>query len=276
MSSLFRKYAVSRDYPVLMLLLVVALGLIFLANDQTQNGPAQRVAVDLMGRLAVPLGTLVELRHLKSENEDLRLENARLRLEQLRLREAELENVRLRRLLHLDYLNRYDALPARVLGRNRIGIHTLVVSVGKSNGVVEHMPVISSDGLVGKILHAGESASTVHLLADRNFRVAARVRRSRAEGIFQWLEGDEGELAGVHHRADVAVGDTIVTSGMSSIFPKGLPVGIASRVEIGQSVLFQQIRVRPTVDFDRLEEVTILRSGWNTLADPFEFRPAGF
>ncbi|HOX86373.1 MAG TPA: rod shape-determining protein MreC [bacterium] len=266
MNSLFRRYSFSRDLVVFVLLSLTALGLIFLGNDQSQNGAVQAVAVDLMGRLAAPVRDLESLRDLRNENGRLRQENALLLLEQTQLREAGYENSRLRQLLDLSQRLPYDTMPARVLGRNTVGIHTLLISVGRNSGIAPNMPVLSSLGLVGKVLDVGKTSSTVHLLTDRNFRVAVRVQRTRVEGIFQWSEGAGGSLHGVHHRASVAVGDTIVTSGMSSIFPSGLLVGIVEQIDSQESVLFQKIRVQPTMPFDRLEEVTVIRGGWGRLS----------
>ena len=255
-----RKPHAARDYGVLTLLIFLSLGLIFLTNREHESGPVYRISLDLMGRISAPVWEVRELFDQRSENRLLRMENTRLRLEISAMREAFYENQRLRRLLDFGLVDRFDCVPAKVLGREPTGIHTILISAGLDDSIAVNMPVVAPDGLVGKVLNVGDQVSSVQILMDRNFRVAARDQKSRIEGIFSWAEQNYGRLEGVHHRAQISVGDTVITSGMSSIFPSGLLIGVVSNVDAEESLLFQKIRVKPTVQFETLEEVFVLRT----------------
>lgn len=246
------------DFILLLVLVALAIGMMFLSNDPTQNGPIQTLAVELVGRLAKPVWLVRQFGDQVQDNRLLRLENVRLKMENSRLQEAYYENIRLHELLDLELTRQYDCVLAKVIGQDRTGIHSLLISVGENKGVRVNMPVVCAQGLVGKVQTAGPSYSRVQFLIDSNFRVAARIQRSRVEGIFRWSPDQGGLLTDVQHREDVRVGDILVTSGISTLFPAGLQVGTVTQVDSDISVLFQEIRVTPSVDLNRIEEVFII------------------
>ncbi len=248
-----------QDYLILVVAVLVSLSLIFFGNEQSHNGKVQALAIEMMGRIASPVWKARQYFNIMDTNRDLRRENALLQLYNAQLNEAFHENQRLRKLLGLGLMQEYDCIPAKVLGRQQTGIHTIILSAGLEQNVRPNMPVVSANGLVGKISQSGPNYSSAQLLIDRNFRVAVRVQRSRVEGIFKWQEGTVGVLESVHHRADVQGGDIVITSGMSSLFPPGLLIGRVIKVESVSTGLFQDITVQALVDFDRLEEVFIVK-----------------
>ncbi len=248
-----------QDYVVLVVVVLVSLSLIFFGNEQTHNGKVQTLAIEMMGRSAAPVWKIRQYFNIMETNRELRRENALLQLHNAQLNEAYNENQRLRKLLGLGLMQEYDCIPAKVLGRQQTGIHTIILSAGREQNVRPNMSVVSANGLVGKISHSGPCYSSAQLLIDRNFRVAVRIQRSRVEGIFRWQEGTSGVLEGVHHRADVQVDDIVITSGMSSLFPPGLLIGKVIKVESMSTGLFQDITVQALVDFNRLEEVFIVK-----------------
>jgi rod shape-determining protein MreC len=246
------------DFVLLLVLVALAIGMMFLSNDPARNGPIQTLAVELVGRLAKPVWLVRQFGDQLEDNRLLRLENARLKMENARLQEAYHENIRLHELLKLELIREYDCVPAKVIGQDRTGIHTLLISAGEGKGVRANMPVVCAQGLVGKVQTAGPSYSRIQLLIDSNFRVAARIQRSRVEGIFRWSPDQGGLLTDVQHREDVRVGDVLITSGISTLFPGGLEIGTVTQVDSDISVLFQEIQVAPSVDLNRLEEVFVI------------------
>ena len=136
----------------------------------------------------------------------------------------------------------------------------IMLDVGLKNGVQKNMPIVLSDGLVGKIYQVSENHAFGHILLDQNFRVSAKVLRSGTKGIISWKRGQLCNLDEVPNRSDIQPGDLVVTSGFSDIFPEGLYIGKVSSAINTQRELFMKIKVKPDIDFNRLEEVLVILS----------------
>ncbi|MBI2950537.1 rod shape-determining protein MreC [bacterium] len=205
---------------------------------------------------------LIDLFNVRSENRMLREQNLRLSLELVKLREERLENFRLRGLLNFKTRVSYPYIPAEVVARDpgRLA-NTILINVGRREGVEDRMAVVNSDGLVGKVLTASSESSVVQLLQDRNCRVSAVVQRpERAQGIVRCEDG-KFYLQDVPLRSAVEVGDVVVSSGVGGIFPEGLLIGTVEEVGQDQTGLFQEVVLKPGVDFSSLEEVFVLQGG---------------
>lgn len=204
---------------------------------------------------------------LRYENETLRDQNLRLSLELLKLREAQLENARLHALLHFKSQQAAEKsyIVSRVIARNPARIaNTILIDVGADEGIQARMPVVTADGLVGRILEVHGYTAIVQLLIDHNCRVSAVVQRhSRISGIVSFEDGTF-YLKNVSLRGNIEVGDLIVSSGLGELFPKGLYVGKV--VEIGDEAqgLFREVILAPGVNFHNLEEVFVLRTSSQT------------
>jgi rod shape-determining protein MreC len=120
------------------------------------------------------------------------------------------------------------------------------------------MPVISDEGLVGKVIAVGESYSLAQILYNKEFRVGAKVQRSRVDGILTWEGGGELRLTNVPKTQDVRTGDVVITSGYSNVFPKDITIGFVSSVRQKSGSLFHEISVQPAVDFPSLEQVFVI------------------
>src|SRR4029453_18736691 len=116
--------------------------------------------------------------------------------------------------------------------------------------------VIAPTGVIGRVVTPTAHASKVQLLIDRNAAAAALIERSRAQGVVVGAGEPLLRLSYVSDIADVKVGDVVVTSGLEGIYPKGYVIGKVERVNRGN----KDIRVRPSVDFNRLEEVLVVIS----------------
>ena len=208
-------------------------------------------------------------------------ENRRLR-EHLRELETELqlrsyraqESVRLRELLALQQSVPLDTIAAQVVSRDGVPwFRTLTLDKGEHDGVRLDAAVISATGVVGRVFATGPRAARVQVLLDRDSGAAAIVERSRVSGVVSGqvsgadVGGEDLTLKYVPERADVIVGDVVVTSGLDRIFPKGLVIG---RVRFVGEVtgLFRDVRVEPSARFSRLEEVLVLKSAPPPLETP--------
>jgi rod shape-determining protein MreC len=211
--------------------------------------------------------TYVENRRLRGRVRELETE---LQLVAYRAQES----VRLRELLELQQAVPLDTLAAQVVGRDGVPwFRTLTLDKGEADGVRLDAAVISATGVVGRVFAVGPRAARVQVLLDRDSGAAALVERSRVMGVVsgQVASAETGAedlaLKYVPERADVVVGDLVVTSGLDRIFPKGLVIGRVRAVgEVAG--LFRDVRVEPSARFDRLEEVLVLRAPAAPLETP--------
>ena len=266
----------SRRFGLLVSVLLVSL---LLLTVQVRGGGAGR-AGDLVAIVLTPVQSLLVKVHrgavglwssyadwkgVRRDNAALRAEAEQLRVQGLQHAETERENVRLRRLLELRQRLPLATLAGEVVGRESGGwVRALTVNRGRGSGVAQQTPVIVPEGLVGRVVQVRPGASVVQLINDPASTVGAVVQRTRTPGL---VEGDAGGAIRfkfmARDGAQVARGDYIVTSGLGSLFPKGLPVGRVVAIEDKGSALFHFAVVAPAVDFARVEEVLLLTGQTN-------------
>jgi rod shape-determining protein MreC len=166
---------------------------------------------------------------------------------------------RLQKLLQLKSTLNVPVLAAAVIGEDGSPwFRTVLIDRGSADGLREGMPVVATDGVVGQLVRVAAGSSRVLLLTDHASSVAALVQRSRARGVVKGAGGRRCAMEFTLHEEDVKVGDTVVTSGIGGIFPKGFPVGEVTMVRKGELGIFQTIEVRPRVDIEKLEEVLVI------------------
>src|SRR6516162_2504810 len=154
----------------------------------------------------------LNLVHVREENECLIAELARVKVEQARM--AELR----------DALGA-DAIAASVIGSDATGIsHTLILGQGSASGLRPGMAVLSNEGVVGRIIETSPHASRVLLIDDHNSALDGFDQRSRARGIVAGMVDDGVIMKYMDRSQDIKARDTIVTSGLDGIFPRGLLV----------------------------------------------------
>lgn len=249
----------TRDYVVLAAAIGLSVFLMFFMNDTSEVGGLQGLTLEMFGQLARPVSVLRQWQHVYEENRRLRMQNAMLQIRNSQLAEAYYENIRLRQMVGFARATDLPLQSARVVGVGQRAItESIILDIGTHQGVREHMPVVSADGLVGKVLSVSSNHCVVQLLIDRNFRVSAMVQRTRVQGMFQWSGYDSGTLDSVFLSADVQEGDVVVTSGLNSLFPAGLKIGVISTIDAAHAGLFQKIYVKPRINFYKLEEVFVI------------------
>jgi rod shape-determining protein MreC len=246
-----------KEYILLALFLLLSTAL--LARNNTDQVRAIRSGtLAATGMLQDVFGVVPGYFALRQENRVLRELNLTLSDEVNRLRESRLENIRLRQMLGLKERPAFPYISARVVGAQlQTGRNTLTIDAGERNGVRMAMPVVTEQGLAGKVIATSSGFSVVQTLVHKDMRVSARVQRSRVNGIIRWNTGGMLQLMHVPKTLDVQAGDMIITSEFSSIFPSGIRIGVVSATRKIPGELFQVIDVSPSVDFARLEEVFV-------------------
>jgi rod shape-determining protein MreC len=206
----------------------------------------------------------------RSEAETLREELREARQRAIQSEFALQENVYLRELL--DYIDGprfpadFDPVVAEVIGRPAGAFaQAIVITAGANNGVRANDPVVTADGLVGVVTRVTSGTARVQLLTDEEAAASAIDLRTGATGIVRHARGTRETLVldRVRKQDVVRRGNEIVTAGwragaLSSLYPKGIPIGRVTSVGQTDTDLFQQVQVDPYVDFGALDAVLVL------------------
>jgi rod shape-determining protein MreC len=196
---------------------------------------------------------------VQRENARLRAELAREETQRARLAELEAENLHLSVMLELKQALALGSAAANVIGGDASGLaRTLVLAGGADQGFEAGMAVLSTEGVVGKLIAVGPSSSRVLLINDHNSALDAFDQRSRVRGIVAGVVDDGLVMKYVDRSEEVKSGDTIVTSGLDGIFPRGLLVGEVTAVVREGPGLFLTVNIAPAADFRRLEQVLVI------------------
>ncbi len=200
----------------------------------------------------------IALVRVREENKRLRAEIDRLRQELAANREAANTALLLRRLLQFRETIQPPPITATVIGRDpSLFSATMIVDRGATDDVFLGMPAVTAEGVVGQVVEVAPRVAKVLLATDPNSAIDVLDQRSRVQGILKG-NGQNYIMEYVLKGTDVQKDDIIVTSGMNGLFPKGLVLGVVSKVIQGQRGMFQQIFVRPAVDFHQLEAVLLI------------------
>jgi len=238
--------------------------------------PALKAAAFVKAQVRSVTSSLATRDALLSENKILKEKVDRLNSALNKLKETSAENQRLAGLLEFKKKGDYDVIPARVIGRDPANWYESVfIDKGTASGAGVDMPVVTAEGLVGKIVEASLNSSKVLLIIDKNSRVGAMVQSSRDYGIIEGASSGVCRLNYLSRNAIVNISDDVVSSGLGAVYPKGLMIGKIVKVGIDDFSLNKYAEVEPVCDFSKLEEVLILRvqTGGVVMQPPAEGKP---
>ena len=196
-----------------------------------------------------------------SENNLLRRKVDRLDGQLYKYQEVVAENQRLEQLLDLQRNISGKTVACRVIARDAASWYrTLVINKGKDSGINMGMPVLASGGVIGRIIDSGNSISRVLLITDINSSIGGIVQGTRTVGLVDG-EGSGGCIFTlISRQARIQIGARVVTSGLGQIFPKGLMIGVVTKVSSGKQDLCQRAELRLAADINGVEEVLVLRN----------------
>jgi rod shape-determining protein MreC len=255
------------------LFLVVAVGHIILISTQVNSrsgvpllqafvfgvfAQVQRGTSAVVGGARGTWDGYVALQGVRTDNLALRQRVRELEVKLQRERALAGESETLRRLLELRDHSQVPTRAAEIIGTSPTSeFRAVTIDRGTNDGVRNDMAVVSPAGAVGRVVMQSRRAAKVQLLIDRNAAVAVMVERSRAQAIAMGNGENVLRLDYLSSSADIQKGDTLVTSGIDGIYPRGFLVGRVEEIERAGGT-FRSVRVRPTVDFSALEEVLVV------------------
>jgi rod shape-determining protein MreC len=249
-------------FVICLLMLVVSFGGKFGAPQQLTLevlGPVQTIFSSVSRGLSNIKQDYVELVHVRETNKLLRAEIARQNEIIGRYREGYMRYLQLEEQLEFKKsIEPPHSVSARIVGKDPdYWFKTIIVDRGLKDGVAVGMVARAPVGVVGQVIHVSENYSKILLANAPSSAIDAMVQKNRVRGILKG-GGEKGyTLHYVLKNSDVAVGDDIVTAGISGVFETGITLGKVSAVRKKRRGMFLEIEVTPSVDFQRLETVII-------------------
>lgn len=200
-----------------------------------------------------------DYKRLITENKLLSQKNMELSLENSNLNYLRQENENLRFMLDFKKRLPYESLPAEVIGLDYTANRRIIfLDRGSEGKVFENMVCLNSDGLIGKVIEAGNNISKVICLNDPNSRIPAKLENTQEQGlVYGTIRGDFLQMRYLSRDTKAEVGNLVVTSGLGSIYPRGIRIGKIS--EVKTEGFYKTAIVAPAVDFLRLEEVLLIK-----------------
>lgn len=224
--------------------------------------PMQTLFQAVLSRVNKVVTTISSFRDLRIENKRLKDELSRREFVYNLLQEIRAENTRLLKLVNFqESIPEFETLTARVVAREPGNwYNTITINRGYRDGLKENMPVITHQGLVGKIISLTNKQAEVLLLLDQRSSVGGMIQTTRDFGIVKGFAGEKENLRLLYlpRETKVQLGETVVTSGLGGVFPRGLVIGNVTGIEDEDYGLAKYVVIEPTVDFDHLEEVLVI------------------
>lgn len=202
---------------------------------------------------------------IKEENESLKEENTRLKSLDIQNEILRKENDKLRSILNFtNSNNQYDYVGADIIGiAGNNFLDGYIINKGEKDGIQKGMVAIEGDGLVGQVTSVGDNWSIVESLCNENVAVAGYVLSTEeSNGIVKGYKGNEDKflaiIEGLSLDSKVKVGDTILTSGLGGIYPKGVKIGEVLEIYEDKANVTKSAIISPSVEFGKLEQLVIV------------------
>ncbi|MFC1853989.1 rod shape-determining protein MreC [candidate division CSSED10-310 bacterium] len=199
---------------------------------------------------------------IEGEYRKLRQQNEELKGKLITIEEKTIKLEHLEELLNFTQTIPFQTMAARVIGKSPISPNsTLIIDKGATDGMKKFQGVINHLGVIGRIIGVSNNAAFVQMVNDKNCSMAAINQRTRDHGLIRGLGFNFSELqmSFVYYRAQLQLGDTIITSGLDNVFPKGLLIGTVTELEKSKNDLFyEKVSIKPANNFNTIEEVLVV------------------
>lgn len=203
-----------------------------------------------------------DISNLKQENEKLKKENSELEQSLRELENIKTENETLKEYLDLNKkYGEYKTIPAYVINKDISNYSkTIVINVGSKDGIKENMTVIADKGLVGHVVSVTDSTSKVQTIIDTSSSVSCLMSTNKDSIVCKGTLEDNKVLKGMYIPTDANViqGDSIETSGLGGIYPKGIHLGSVKSVSSTKNAIDRYVEIETAVEFDKIDTVLVI------------------
>ena len=252
------KLILKYDFTIIFILLEIVSFSLIIRHNEYQRAIFSESASTLFGNISSTITSIKDYFRLKEMNESLANENILLknRLEEYEL----LRDTIIHGTVIQDSIPVYEYIGAKQVNAtyNRTKNY-ITLNRGRKNGLQKEMAVCTPEGIVGLIQDLSDHFAVVIPLINVDSRISAKIKKNNYYGSLQWDGNDYAYsyLNDIPYHVEVNVGDTIVTSGLSKIFPEGIVVGYVESVD-KETANFLKIKVKLAVDFKRINHVYVI------------------
>ncbi len=201
----------------------------------------------------------INLRHLREQNLSLQQENDRLRIEQASLAEDARQGERLREML--DFRGRYidKTVAAQVIGTSGTDqARDIYIDRGSKDGLQVQMPVITPDGIIGKVKNVFPHSAQVLLISDQTSGTGVLLETTRVRGVMKGDASGQPQMINISPDERIKPGEPVITSGGDQVYPPGMPVGMVDRVVADPDSSYVNVVIKPNANLAALEEVLVV------------------
>ncbi|MFL3050721.1 MAG: rod shape-determining protein MreC [Candidatus Neomarinimicrobiota bacterium] len=248
----------NRDWFSLLSAIILSLTLLN-TNDSSNIQIIRGKTNSVFAIFFAPGNWLKDISTLKNENINLKNKVLQLSLFNSELLHYKNENEGLRNML--DYKNNTNLsfIPGKVTSKGLSPLITaMTINVGSGHYLSPNLAVINVEGVVGKTISISSQTALVQLLTDYSFRLSVKIQEAETVGILRWRTGNIFEVWEIPRATKVNIGDRIVTSGYSDIFPPNLPVGKVTNI-IDRPDMLHKIAIGSAyVDFNKLGHIFVI------------------
>lgn len=251
----------AKDHILTALFLTIAISLM-IGRYQSGLDNLRKVSITAFSYLEEPLSNVRVYRQALKTNTYLRKQNVLLLDELSRLRAAEQRIEELREMLQFSAESDLALYPVQIVGKELNQVtNSITVDAGSEQDIKKGMPMVSSDGLVGKVILTAPGYSQIMPFFNTLYRVSAKLQQSNAYGIVSW-DGEsieELQLNYIPQTIEVDTGEVVVTSGLSNQYPADIPIGTVSRTKPQVGKETQIVYIEPFVNLFEIAEGFIVK-----------------
>ena len=224
--------------------------------------PVQNGLTYLKNKISGNSTFFTDINNLKAENEELEKKNSELEQSLRELENIKSENETLKEYLDLtEKYGEYKTVPAYIINKDISNYSkTLVINVGSDDGIEENMTVIADQGLVGHVISVTNTTAKIRTIIDTSSSVSCSLSTTDESIVCKGTLEEESALKAMYIPGDEGIiqGDSVETSGLGGIYPKGIHVGSIKRVVNTKNATDRYAIVETAVDFDKLDTVLVI------------------
>lgn len=226
--------------------------------------PVQNGLTYLKNKVSGNSTFFTDINNLKNENEELKERNSQLEQALRELENIKTENETLKEYLNLtEKYGEYKTMPAYIINKDISNYSkTIIINVGKNDGIKENMTVIADEGLVGYVISVTDTTSKVRTIIDTSSSISCLMSTNKDSIVCKGTLENSTELKAMYIPTDANLvqGDSIDTSGLGGIYPKGIHVGTIKKIVATQNITDRYAIIETAVDFDKLNTVLVIKN----------------
>lgn len=226
--------------------------------------PVQNGLIYLKNKMSGNSTFFTDINNLKTENKELKEENSKLEQSLRELENIKTENETLKEYLNLtEKYGEYKTMPAYIINKDISNYSkTIIINVGKNDGIEENMTVIADEGLVGYVISVTDTTSKIRTIIDTSSSISCLMSTNKDSIVCKGTLNNNMELKAMYISTDANLvqGDSIDTSGLGGIYPKGIHVGTIKKIVATQNITDRYAIIETAVDFDKLNTVLVIKN----------------